>query len=278
MTAPEDTPEILPPEEAEVWANALSVYSAFAGRDLLFDAELNGIGRELSRASSDLSDISLPVDLRQALVAARPIYDKRFWERHQALNDEWCRKLEPLLTAHSGPAMARLRKIYGTPGPAILPVEVTRYANWAGAYTALDPVEIIIASGYPANQGPAALEIVLHEASHAMAGPLMRSLDEARARHADESGRPAAPHDLWHQILFYLTGEVVSDVLPGYVPYADQNGLWARVWPAPGRDLLAKHLDPLLREEIALDAAIDGLVADWVRSSPRVSEKSPGVR
>jgi hypothetical protein len=46
--------------------------------------------------------------------------------------------------------------------------------------------------------------------------------------------------ELWHEVLFYTSGELVRERIPGYVPFADENGLWTRVWRGPDRALIAK--------------------------------------
>lgn len=253
------------PEERAVWNRALEIYAPLAQRDLLFDAELVRIGRVLSRTGEDSVSADLPPDLRQALTSARPVYERLFWDRHRRLNGNWCGALQSRLATYGGAALDRLREIYGTEAPDFAAVEVTVYANWAGAYTSLEPVEIVIGSGHPPNAGDAALEIVIHEISHTMAVDLRRRLDEAVERLAGGPGSTAVPRDLWHQVLFYIAGEVVADLIPGYVAYADRNGLWSRVWPGVARALLEKHLRPVLDGDRPLDAALEQLVSDHGR-------------
>ena len=48
--------------------------------------------------------------------------------------------------------------------------------------------------------------------------------------------------DLWHEVLFYTSGELVAKRIPGYVPYAEKNGLWARAWPGPSLANLVTEL------------------------------------
>jgi hypothetical protein len=78
-------------------------------------------------------------------------------------------------------------------------------------------------------------------------GPLEAALAAAyRVR------REAPPHDLGHVLIFYSVGELTRQCLqergrPGYEPYADRLGLYARslAWTVY-RQALAKHWQPYL--------------------------------
>lgn len=260
----EDLSVAFRPEERAAWHAALEIYAPLAQRDLLFDQDMVRIGRALSRSGETLAPADLPPDLRHALTSVRPIYERLYWERHRRINGDWCGALDPRLRQYAGLALNRLREIYRTEDPESVVIEVAVYANWAGAYTALDPAEIVIASGHPSNAGDAGLEIVIHEASHTIAGSLRRSLAEAIEAHSGPPGAAVAPRDLWHQILFYIAGEIVADLIPGYVTYADRNGLWSRVWPG-NQALLEKHLRPVLDNETSLDGALKTLAEDLAR-------------
>lgn len=251
-------------EDEAVWRDALAAYAPLSQRDLLFDEELVRIGRMLSRTDGEHPPpADVPADIRRALVAARPAYERYYRERHERLNSDWSRMLQSLLRVHGDRAMGRLREIFGAEITGVDAIEVTVYGNWAGAYTSLAPIEIVIASGHPANSGDAALEIVLHEISHTMAGPLRRRLDEVIAELPGPQGADPVPRDLWHQILFYIAGEIVSELIPQYIAYADRNGLWDRVWSGRNRDLLERHIRPVLTGETTLDLVLEPMVADF---------------
>lgn len=71
---------------------------------------------------------------------------------------------------------------------------------------------------------------------------------------------------LWHAVLFYSTGEVVRERIPGYTPYALKHGLWERVWPAH-LDVLEREWKPYLKGNRQFEAAIEALV-DGLAVSP----------
>lgn len=137
-------------------------------------------------------------------------------------------------------------------------VDVTEYANWAGAYTTLGPTHITVSSGNAGNQGDAALEILFHEASHSIAGKLRAALtDEAKAQNKLFRRR-----EFWHAVLFYTTGEIVRRHLDSYTPYALKNGLYDRAW-AGAPEVLDTDWKPYLNGKIDLATAIRGVVMDY---------------
>ena len=78
-------------------------------------------------------------------------------------------------------------------------VDVSEYANWAGAYTytyGWSRVHEIVSSADPADQGDAALEILFHEATHGfvpadsgrLADKSLPPLQAQHVQHAERSG------------------------------------------------------------------------------------------
>ena len=144
-----------------------------------------------------------------------------------------------------------------------------RYANRSGAYTTIDPLRVTISSLMPATRATS-LEVLFHEASHGIAEPVQSAIVR-ECRQRDK----AIPRDLWHALIFYTTGEVISPLMtapttsPGrgrrqtqhkspssrshrnYTPYAIREGLYERGW----KDYLpASHplLATLSRQQIHL--------------------------
>jgi hypothetical protein len=162
-------------------------------------------------------------------------------------------------------------------------VDVSARANWAGAYTTLDPLRVTISSLDPANQGNSALEVLFHEASHGVAEPVQNAI----ARECRQRDKPI-PRDLWHALIFYTTGEVVKPLLsadaappknnPGstnlhpdrppadsankdeYIPYAVREGLYQRGWN-DYLQLLTRFWQPYLDGRATFDDAIARMVS-----------------
>jgi hypothetical protein len=181
-----------------------------------------------------------------------------------------------------------LADIYQTRWPAErIRVDVTAVANYAGAYTTLEPLRVTIASSDTRNQGAAAMEVLFHEASHGIATPV----ELAIARECRQRDKPI-PRDLWHALIFYTTGEVIKPILdaqssdapasgaspndtlpsgstskttpdPGsqgsqdseYLPYAKREGLYQRGWEGY-LTLLTRYWQPYLEGRTTFDDAI----------------------
>lgn len=94
--------------------------------------------------------------------------------------------------------------------------------------------------------------MVFHEASHA----LVAEIEAGLLRAAAAVEKPVPPR-LWHALLFFTTGELVARRLPGYVPYAVANGLYARSPEMASfeRAMRAEWL-PYLDGKIDFDAAL----------------------
>lgn len=140
-------------------------------------------------------------------------------------------------------------------------VDVTVWASKFGAYTTNEPTRPTISSADPSNQGAAALEIVFHETSHGMIRPVHDAIQSASE---NVPGWNAVPHaaTLWHGVLFYTAGELIAEQVPGYVPYADKNGLWDRGWPGPVQALIVQDWKPHIDGTVPLSTAITKLVKD----------------
>jgi hypothetical protein len=240
--------EALSAEEKRAWSAALEFYSAgFAERDLLFNGDMVLIKNRLAemetcadlsgRAARDCAS-GLRPELIAALEGAAPVYRTHWWPQHDRANRAWIAAVGSLVRQYGARLAQQLAEAYESSWPSdLLHVDVVNYGGPNGAYTTLDPAHITISAADSRNQGPAALEIVFHEASHTLAG----AVRDAIARECRQRGKPI-PRDLWHALLFYTTGEIVKRALrtpgnaagtaaaPNYTPYALRNGLYERGW------------------------------------------------
>ncbi len=206
-----------------------------------------------------LRDSGLPPGLIAALEAGAPIYKARWWPDHDRANRAWIAAVTPLVSKYSESLKKELAAAYQTGWPtAPIRTDVAEYASFAGAYTTLDPAHITVSSINPGNQGDAALEVLFHEASHAIVDKIRTALGEEASR----QHKPLRRRDFWHALLFYTTGEIVEQHLNGHVPYAVKNGLYSRAWPgAP--EVLDADWKPYLDGKIDLAAAVHRLVLDY---------------
>jgi hypothetical protein len=288
--------------DQKTWEEVVSYYAAnFADKDLLFSSELVQLKNqlsdfedcdELSGKTKKFCDAGLPPTLAQALEAAAPVYRAHLWPEHDRANRRWILRVAPLVIEQGVGLSERLADIYQTRWPRQkIRVDITAYANWAGAYTTLDPLRVTISSLDPRNQGAEALEVLFHEASHGIAEPVQDAIIR-ECRQRDK----AIPRDLWHALIFYTTGEVLrpvlasSDATPrgeldlrsptstsgssatgsrenypgtsgaGYTPYALREGLYQRGWKNY-LDVLQRFWQPYLDGRATFSDAIARMVS-----------------
>jgi hypothetical protein len=263
----------LTPTERDAWNAAVAWYAeSLIKRDLLFDDGLIAAKNQLedAEASPNLANVQIAGDLKSVLLKAAPVYRNHWWPRHNRENREWIAQVEPLVRKYGSPLATAMVSAYGQPWPQHpVRVDAVTYANWAGAYTTVSPTRPAISTTDPANQGPAALEIVFHETSHGMMDKVMAASQAAET--SVNTHRPNGAYhsgSIWHAVLFYTAGELVKEQVPGYVPYADKNGLWVRAWPDPDRSLIEKDWKPHLNGSVPLEQALSNLVEDLATGSP----------
>ena len=278
-TSPEANP-VLSAAEQKTWDEAVAYYVAnFASKDPLFTTELiqlkNQLGDfedcdELSGRNRKFCDAGLAPKLAQTLEAAAAVYRAHLWPEHDRANRRWIQRVSPLVIEQGVGISERLADIYDTHWPRQkIRVDVSAYANSAGAYTTTDPLRVTIASLDPRNQGPEALEVLFHEASHGIAEPVQEAIIR-ECRQRDK----AIPRDLWHALIFYTTGEVIRPILAsnekpgqdgnasrsGYTPYAVREGLYARGWNSY-LDVLQRFWLPYLEGRATFSDAIARMVS-----------------
>ena len=199
---------------------------------------------------------------RSFRTAATPAYEACRWTAQDEKNRRWIEDLRSRLASDGKKIAARVERLYQKRWKGLpIPVDVVETVNWAGANSILrGPAggHLLISTEY---QGPAALEVVFHEASHILmdvGDPVRKALDKA-ARAAEFP----LPGDLWHVVLFYTTGEAVRRVLDdggekGYTPmvYAMfDRGTWGSY-----RSALERSWRPYLDGQRTLHEASTGLI------------------
>ncbi len=274
----------LSPAEQKAWDDAITYYAAnYANKDLSINIDLvllkNQIEDfedcdELTGRKKPRCDAGLPGRVGYILDAAAPVYRAHWWADQDRANRRWVIRVAPLVREQGVGLSERLADIYQTRWPRErIRVDVCAYANAAGAYTTLDPLRVTIASTDPRNQGPEALEVLFHEASHGIAAPV----EEAISRECKQRDKPI-PRDLWHALIIYTTGEVLRPVFkdaqvakangdeapqppkPNIVPYALKDILTQRGWEEYHL-LLSLYWQPYLDGKASFDDAIARLVS-----------------
>jgi hypothetical protein len=270
--------------EKKAWDEAVSYYAEnYANKDLLFTTELiqlkNQLGDfedcdELSGRKRKFCDAGLSPRLAQVLEAAAPVYRTHDWPEHDRANRRWILRVAPLVRTQGVGLSERLAEIYQTRWPhEKIRVDVSAYANSAGAYTTVDPLRVTISSLDARNQGAEALEVLFHEGSHGIAEPVQAAI----IRECRQRDKPI-PRDLWHALVFYTTGEVIRPALVsssasstvgdkegnipggGYTSYASREALYQRGWK-DYFDVLQRFWQPYIDGRATFDDAIARMVS-----------------
>lgn len=254
----------LSPEERARWRAAVAAYAAGPSRlDMVFDeALLESTHRLKDRPEEplDLSGVEIDPAWRAALEQAAPLYRQVWWPRHRAMNEAWVAATEPLLAEHGAAILDFLLRAYGESWPAEgYPVQLSGYANWAGAYSTYGQL-LVISSLDEALRGTlAGLEITFHEAAHQFDSDVFDELVAAARAEGVRFGR-----GLSHALLFFTAGEAVRSVAPRYVPYAHAFGVWDRgmgdFLPALEAGWRPYLESPQLGDDAARTAALHALV------------------
>ena len=248
------------PSDSKPWQSALDYYRRrIVDHDLL--REIAVINNRLSDVSRDslpaLPDVD--ADLIEVLNAAAPEYRTRWWAAHNRDNRAWTQSAMPLVAKHGAALTKQLAAAYQTEWPSDpIRTDVSVYASWAGAYTVLYPTHITVSSTNAGNQGPAALEILFHEASHGLIEKVADALD-AELKSQDKLFQRRA---VWHAVLFYTGGEFTRRLQDNYTPYAIKNGLYDRAWQG-ALPILERDWQPYLDGKIDLQTAVRRIVNDY---------------
>jgi hypothetical protein len=240
----------LPAAERAAWNRAVDYYAEIIAPGQSFDRvqilpRLELLWRTVDWARGD--ERTFIVIARNFRSAAASAYQRCRWPAQDARNRAWIDSLRPALARDEDVLARRLVELYGADWGALpIPVDVMETVSWAGGdsiFTRPPPGHVRVSSTRAEYQTPAAaLELVFHEGSHLLMNddsPLFAALGAAERL----SGK-TAPADLWHAVLFYMTGETVRRVLedagePGYSPLLSTLDIFgnvrepiATVWPS----------------------------------------------
>lgn len=159
-------------------------------------------------------DSIIPQRFVEVLNTVSTTYKETYWPLHKRHNEEIrehhmanIRTLEEVII----PRMERL-SLVAWPAGQKARVDLTVYANYAGAYTPTRPIfNLIVSTIDPRSYGPEFLETIFHEGCHLLfryGGPWRERIFEQF-----EAGQynMEFPRHLWHVSLFYLCGRVCTE-------------------------------------------------------------------
>lgn len=263
--APRDLTK-LAADDRTAWEAAVAAYRAAApgNGDMTFADPMVITNDALSQVADDSSEPLIDGPLAKELLRAAPVYRKQWWTADDAANRFFIGYAAAMLREAGADLVRQHECVYRTPWPQRISVYITPAAGPFGAYTMKGRAGGVITTmssrdaGY---QGFRALEMLLHESSHAVVGPRNGTVAAALAAAAKQHG-VAVPRDLWHALLFTTSGELTRRLLAArgvaaYVPSSDD--LFARAWPKY-RAPLEAHWLPYLDGTGTLEEAVEKIV------------------
>jgi hypothetical protein len=155
--------------DRSAWNEGIAFYARYAKRDLLFDEELIKIKVALRtvETTTSLNGVGIDAGVKATLERLMPIYTRYWWPAHDRTNREWIAAARKLLDQHGASLNAAIARAYGVTPENPVWVDVAVYAHPVGAYTTTSPTHVVISSTDPGYGGYAALEMLVHERSHA---------------------------------------------------------------------------------------------------------------
>jgi hypothetical protein len=263
------TPRPLPAlssEEQAAWNEAVAAYRTAGGRgDMTFARPMIITSDALTQIADDAAEPLLDAPLKDALARAAPVYRRHWWAADDQANRFFIGYAAAMLR-EAGEGLVRAHeKVYRTVWPERVRVYISPHAGPLGAYTMVGlsgGVITTMSSRDSSYQGMRALEMLLHESSHAVVSPNQGTVGAAIAAAAKQRG-VEPPRDLWHAILFATSSELTRRVLAergvaNYLPYSED--LFTRVW-SKYREAVDTHWIAYLNGQGTLESAIDSIVA-----------------
>jgi len=263
-----DWPESLSETDRQVITEAVAYYTkTFKDQDLLFGEALSKIKRQLTEHDGGASFAGLGLESEHAKVLERAllIYRWNLWPAHRVANQQWISETSHAVRKSGSQMVERLEAIYGDEFPPTpIRVDVVVEGHWAGAFTTINPMHVVVVGTRPDYQEKGGLEMIFHEASHGMVGPRHGTVI-SKLSAAFEERDERSPRGLWHALLFYTTGEVAKQLFVKagqgpYEPYAHKNGLFEGPWGA-FLPALENDWQAAIDGEVTMDEAVEKIVA-----------------
>lgn len=255
-------------EQRSAWESAVAAYRETGGSgNLTFARPMVVAQDELTQLADDaVNGGLLRGPLAEALRQAAPVYRAHWWTSDQAANRFYIAYAAAMLR-DAGEELALAHEVvYREKMPPSIRVDVAAHAGAFGAYSHWlrnGGFTVTVSSRDSGNHGVAALEIVLHESSHAMVSPRQGTVAKAIADASAAAGIEP-PRDLWHAILFATSSELTKRALRArgvdeYVPFSED--LLTRAWPQYRRGI-ESFWYPYLSGEGTLEQAVANMVKD----------------
>ena len=191
---------------------------------------------------------------------ASKTYRNTYWPIHKKHNEEILESQIPNIRKLESHIIPRMEKLSLTPWPAEekVRIDLTTYANYAGAYTPTKPIfNVIVSAIDPRSFSPDFLETIFHEGSHLLfryGSPWRETIFQNY-----EAGdyRMKFPRHLWHVSLFYLCGQVCNEAFKEIgIDNYKMTMLTRNIFKTYQHQELFDILDSYMQNERGLQAAV----------------------
>jgi hypothetical protein len=253
-------------EEQSLWNDAVAAYRSSGDGDLTFSKPMMITNDAITQIGDDGREPIADAPLAETLNRVSAIYRKYWWINDDRSNRFFIDYAAAMLRDGGEQLIQEHERVYRAKWPERIRVYISPSAGHFGAYTMTGKSGGVITtmssrdSGY---QGLRALEMILHESSHAIVNPVNGLVAESISASAHKRGI-TAPSDLWHAILFATSGELTRRFLADhgvevYIPSSDD--LFTRAWPMYRRPI-EKYWFAYLNGEGTAEEAVDKIVGD----------------
>ena len=189
----------------------------------------------------------------------KPLYIRHFWDTHHQRNMAVLAENREMIRKFEENTVTQLSKLTREKWPDQIRVDISYYANWAGAYTTNRPAHVVTSTADRLIAGDW-IETLFHEASHTLIGRRRGAISNAITSVAEKL-ELQTPRGLWHGILFYLAGRVIQDQLNAngidYELYMVREKVFDSYYPH-----LVKHVEPYISGDAKLFAMVENLIVD----------------
>ena len=166
----------------------------------------------------EITDTSYTSEYTSIMNAASKAYQVSLWPIHQQLNRDVLDNYLTLIRETESEVIEKMEQLadYRWPDSVKVRVDLTVYANYAGAYTVTRPnLNIYLSTIDPLNNTSSFVETIFHEGSHVLYN-MQDSPFRGAIYNMSEEMNIEFPNGLWHASMFYLCGRATADALKPY--------------------------------------------------------------
>lgn len=197
---------------------------------------------------------------------ASTVYKTTFWPIHDKQNRAAIHKHIDVIRKLENDIFPKIERLSlsSWPSKTKVRVDLTAYANYAGAYTPTRPkFNLFISSLDPNTENMSFVETVFHESSHLLymySGPFRQGISAIYDKNEPTFDYP---RNLWHAALFYICGRVVQDEfkklgIQGYVMLMDERNIFKKYNTPKFKEALESYY----QNESTFETAITNMLND----------------